>query len=42
MHGIPRTDVESLIAASGATLLAADDNDAPGPGWTSYRYIARK
>jgi SAM-dependent methyltransferase len=42
MHGIPRPDVEALIAASGATLLAVDDDDAPGPGWTSYRYIARR
>ena len=42
MHGIPRPDVEALIAAAGGVLLAVDDNDAPGPGWTSYRYIARR
>ena len=42
MHGIPRHEVETLIAASGGVLLAVDDNDAPGPGWTSYRYVARK
>ena len=42
MHGIPRPEVEALIAASGATLLAADDDDAPGAGWSSYRYVARR
>jgi SAM-dependent methyltransferase len=41
MHGVPRQDVETLIAECGGILLAVDDNDAPGPGWTSYRYIAR-
>jgi SAM-dependent methyltransferase len=41
MHGVPRHDVEALIAECGGVLLAVDDNDAPGPGWTSYRYIAR-
>jgi SAM-dependent methyltransferase len=42
MYGIPRPEVEALIAASGGVLLAVDDNDAPGPGWTSYYYVARK
>jgi SAM-dependent methyltransferase len=42
MYGIPRDEVEALIAACGGVLLAVDDNDAPGPGWTSYRYVARK
>ena len=42
MYGIPRPDVEALIAACGGVLLAVDDNDAPGPEWTSYRYLARK
>jgi SAM-dependent methyltransferase len=42
MHGIPRAEVESIVARCGGVLLAADDNDAPGPGWTSYRYIARR
>ena len=41
MYGMPRREVEALIAACGGVLLAVDDNDAPGPGWTSYRYIAR-
>ena len=42
MYGIPRREVEALITAAGGVLLAVDDNDAPGPGWTSYRYVARK
>ncbi len=42
MHGIARPDVEALVAATGATLIAVDENDAPGPGWTSYRYVAAK
>jgi SAM-dependent methyltransferase len=42
MYGIPRHEVEALIAACGGVLLAVDDNDAPGAGWTSYRYIARR
>ena len=42
MYGIPRHEVETLIASCGGVLMAVDDNDAPGPGWTSYRYVARK
>jgi SAM-dependent methyltransferase len=42
MYGIPRPDVDALIVASHATLLAADDDDAPGEGWTSYRYFTRR
>ena len=42
MHGIRRQEVEALIARCGGELLAADPDDAPGPGWTSYRYIARR
>jgi len=42
MYGVSRPEVESIIRASGADLLAADDDDAPGTGWTSYRYIARR
>jgi SAM-dependent methyltransferase len=41
MYGIPRPEVEALIVECGGVLMAVDDNDAPGPGWTSYRYIAR-
>jgi SAM-dependent methyltransferase len=42
MHGIPRQDVESLVQASGAEVFAADEDDAPGPGWTSFRYVTRR
>lgn len=42
MYGISRPEVESIIHVSGAELLAADDDDAPGAGWTSYRYFARR
>jgi SAM-dependent methyltransferase len=42
MHGIPRPEVEMLIAQRGGLLLAVDDDDAPGPSWTSYRYVARR
>ena len=40
MHGITRRDVEALVSRSRGRLLAVDDNDAPGPGWTSFRYLA--
>ncbi len=42
MYGIPRRDVEALIAKAGGVLRAVDENDAPGPGWTSYWYIATR
>jgi len=42
MHGIPRPEVEALIARSGAALVAADDDQGPGPTWTSYRYVAQR
>ena len=42
MHGIPRAEVEMLIAQGDGLLLAVDDDDAPGPSWTSYRYIAQR
>lgn len=42
MFGIPRRDVEALIAHAGGILRAVDENDAPGPGWTSYWYIATR
>jgi len=42
MHGIPRPEVEALVAAGGGRLLAVDDDDAPGPSWRSYRYIAQR
>jgi SAM-dependent methyltransferase len=42
MFGIPRPEVEALVAASGGAVLAADPDDAPGPGWTSFRYFTRR
>ena len=42
MHGIPRPEVETLIARAGGVVLAVDDDGAPGPGWTSYRYLASR
>jgi SAM-dependent methyltransferase len=42
MHGMPRPDVEALIGGCGAVLLAADEDQAPGPTWTSFRYVARR
>jgi hypothetical protein len=41
MHGIPRPAVEALIARHGV-VLAVDDDDAPGPAWTSHRYVAQR
>jgi SAM-dependent methyltransferase len=42
MHGIRREDVETLITQSGGVLGGVEEDDAPGPGWVSYRYIARR
>jgi hypothetical protein len=42
MHGIPRPEVEALIADAGGELAGVEEDDAPGPGWASYRYIARR
>jgi SAM-dependent methyltransferase len=42
MHGIRRPEVETIVRAAGGEILAADDDDAPGPGWTSYRYVTRR
>jgi hypothetical protein len=42
MFGIPRKDVEAIIGEAGGRLRAAEENDAPGPGWTSYWYISTR
>jgi SAM-dependent methyltransferase len=41
MYGIPRPEVEAVILRHGV-LLAVNEDDAPGPAWRSFRYIARK
>lgn len=41
MHGIPRPEVQVIVARHGA-VLAVDDDDAPGPSWRSYRYVAQR
>jgi SAM-dependent methyltransferase len=40
MHGIPRPEVEALIASCGGVVLAADADDAPGRDWESFRYFS--
>lgn len=42
MHGIARPEVEDAIARAGGELIAVEDDNSPGPGWVSYRYIARR
>ena len=42
MYGIPRQEIEALIARSAGVVLAIDEDDAPGPDWQSFRYIARR
>jgi hypothetical protein len=42
MFGIPRAEVEALVAASGGRLLGVDESDAAGAAWISYRYVATR
>lgn len=42
MHGIPRAEVEQIIAARGGRLLTVEENDAAGGGWRSFRYCATR
>jgi SAM-dependent methyltransferase len=42
MHGIARDEVEAIVAGSGGTLRAVEENDAAGAAWHSYRYIATR
>jgi ubiquinone/menaquinone biosynthesis C-methylase UbiE len=42
MHGIPRSQVESLLAECDAEVLAVEENDAAGPTWVSYRYFVTR
>lgn len=42
MHGISRDAVTTLVQAAGGTVIAADDDDSPGPDWASFRYVTRR
>ena len=38
MYGIPRAEVEALLTAAGAKIVAVDEDTIAGPEWLSYRY----
>ena len=42
MYGVPRPEVETLLAASGASTVHAQGHDVAGPDWNSVLYIVRK
>ncbi|MBI2513738.1 MAG: methyltransferase domain-containing protein [Opitutae bacterium] len=42
MHGIPRAEIEALLAASGARLIRSYRYDAAGTTIESWGYLARK
>jgi SAM-dependent methyltransferase len=42
MFGIPRGEVEALLAAASVDVVAVDDDRSCGEDWISYRYFARK
>jgi SAM-dependent methyltransferase len=42
MHVVPRSAVESAVAANGGTVLHAIDDNAAGERWLSYTYVCRK
>jgi SAM-dependent methyltransferase len=42
MYGLPRGEVEGLIAASGMEVIDVREDRAAGPGWTSFRYVSVK
>ena len=42
MFATPRARVEAIVAEAGGVLVAVDRDDSPGPGWTSYRYFAKR
>jgi 2-polyprenyl-3-methyl-5-hydroxy-6-metoxy-1,4-benzoquinol methylase len=42
MHCLPTDEVKSALASHGVDLVAADRNQAAGPAFLSYRYVARK
>ena len=42
MHGVPRADVEAMIAANRGTLVHVETDERCGPEWVGYRYFVRK
>lgn len=40
MHSLPRARVEELLRTSGLRLVDAQRNEAAGPTWISWRYVA--
>jgi SAM-dependent methyltransferase len=42
VYGIPKQRVIALLERSGARVLDVQPNDAAGPEWTSYRYVASR
>jgi SAM-dependent methyltransferase len=41
MHGVPKSEVQEVIAASGGRILQVRDDNSAG-GWNSYLYIVTK
>lgn len=42
MNAIPRSEVEAILEAAGATIIAVTADESAGPEWVSYRYFATK
>ena len=42
MHGVPRSQVQSILKAGRLTTLDVSEIGSAGPDWTSYRYCATK
>lgn len=42
MYGMPRAEVQRVVAQAGGRMLDVVEDTSGGGGWTSYRYSARK
>jgi SAM-dependent methyltransferase len=42
MNAIPRPEVEAILEAAGAEVIAVVANEDAGPDWVAYRYFASK
>lgn len=42
MNALPRERVVALVEAAGGRVKAAEPDQAPGPGWSSFRYTVVK